>query len=228
MKSKSLIILSFSYLIFGYNAIAQVVNLESAVVFEEKNGLVAVEAEAFYKQSNTDVRQWYRTSITETPKVGRDDDDKHIENASQKAYIEILPDERVTHDDPLERDKNFTDEAGKMAVVHYKVKINTPGRYYVWARAFSMGSEDNGVHVGINGQWPEHGKRMQWCDGKGKWTWESKQRTKEVHCGLPHEIYLDIDQVGIHDIQFSMREDGFEMDKFILTNDVNYVPTDQE
>ncbi len=44
------------------------------VVFEEIDGLVVVEAEYFYKQSKTDVRQWFRTSKNEIPDVGRDED----------------------------------------------------------------------------------------------------------------------------------------------------------
>ena len=193
-------------------------------VFEEEDGQVAVEAEYFYKQSKSEIRQWYRTTRHETPEVGRDEDENHGSSASNHTYIEILPDTRVTHADSLVRGENFTNEPGKMAVLHYRVKINDPGRYYVWVRAFSTGGEDNGVHVGLNGEWPEHGQRMQWCDGKNQWTWESKQRTKEIHCGVPHEIYLDIAKSGIHDIQFSMREDGFEFDKFVLAKDKNYVP----
>jgi hypothetical protein len=111
-----------------------------------------------------------------------------------------------------------------MGVLHYKVKINRTGRYYVWVRAYSSGAEDNSVHVGFDNIWPEHGQRMQWCDGKNNWTWASKQRTEQQHCGVPKEIYLDIDKAGVYDIQFSMREDGFEMDKFILTKDINYIP----
>ncbi|NND80573.1 MAG: hypothetical protein HKN53_11795, partial [Maribacter sp.] len=176
--------------------------------FEEKNGTVTVEAEYFYKQSKTEIRQWYRTTKHETPEIGRDEDENHGSSASNNAYLEILPDTRVTHNDTLIRGGNFSNEPGRMAIVNYKVRINNPGRYYVWVRAFSTGGEDNGVHVGLNGEWPAHGQRMQWCDGKNKWTWASKQRTKEVHCGVPHQIYLDIAESGIHDIQFSMREDG--------------------
>ncbi len=196
------------------------------VVFIEKDGLVAVEAEYFYKQSLSDIRQWYRTSKNEQASAGRDEDGPHCYGASNNAYIEILPDTRVTHNDKLVLGENFSDEPGKLAVVHYKVKFKTPGKYYVWVRAFSTGSEDNGIHVGLNGEWPENGKRMQWCDGKHKWTWASKQRTKTQHCGVPKQIFLNITKKGVHDIQFSMREDGFEMDKFILTNDSNYVPVD--
>lgn len=199
--------------------------VDANVIFEEKDGLVAVEAEYFYKQSKSEIREWFRTSKEEAPRVGRDDDPQHCYGASNNAYIEILPDERVTHSDTLIRGDNFTNKPGIMAIVHYKVKINRPGRYYVWVRAFSTGGEDNGIHVGLNGEWPENGQRMQWCTGKNEWTWDSKQRTKEIHCGIPHKIYLDIDKAGVHDIQFSMREDGFEMDKFILTNNKSYIPT---
>lgn len=223
-----LVILSLAF----YKTVAQATNLAQPMVnseafYEEKNGLVAVEAEHFYKQSKFDKRQWYRTSKNETANAGLDADDNHSMNASNQAYIEILPDTRATHNDILIKGENFTDEAGAVGILHYKVKINNPGRYYVWARAYSTGSEDNGIHVGLNNQWPEHGKRMQWCDGKNQWTWGSKQRTKEQHCGVPNEIYLDFDTVGIHDIQFSMREDGFEFDKFILTTNPNYQPLEE-
>ena len=194
------------------------------VVFEEKGGVVAVEAEYFYKQSKNDVRAWYRTSKNERPKVSRDEDGPHLKNAGNNAYIEILPDTRVTHADKLTGGENFSNVPGQMAIVHYKVKINNPGRYYVWVRAHSTGSEDNGIHVGLNGEWPETGARMQWCEGKNTWHWESKQRTEKVHCGEPYLIYLDIKKAGINDITFSMREDGFEFDRFLLTNKKEYIP----
>lgn len=198
--------------------------VDENVVFEEKNGLVAVEAEFFYKQTKNDVRAWHRTSKNETPNVGRDEDGPHCRDAGNNAYIEILPDTRVTHGDRLTNGENFSNVAGEMALVHYKVKISTTGRYYVWVRAYSTGSEDNGIHVGIDGTWPDSGQRMQWCEGKNSWRWESKQRTEAVHCGEPYLIYLDIDKPGVHEIMFSMREDGFEWDRFILTNKKEYIP----
>lgn len=198
--------------------------VDEAVVFQEKAGVIAIEAEYFYKQTNTDARQWYRSSKNEEAKVGRDSDPLHVYGASKNAYIEILPDTRVTHDDQLVRGENFSDVPGIMCTVHYKVEIKHPGRYYVWGRAMSTGGEDNGVHVGVNGQWPDSGLRIQWCVGRNRWTWSNNQRTKEVHCGIAHGIYLDINEAGIHDIQFSMREDGFELDKFVLTKDKHYTP----
>ncbi|MFV9551390.1 hypothetical protein [Algibacter sp. PT7-4] len=201
--------------------------VDENVIFQENNGMVAVEAEYFNKQSNSEIRQWFISSKGIASNVGRDEDEQHHEGASNNTYIEILPDTRVTHADNLIQGENFSNKAGELGVLHYKVRINNTGRYYVWVRAFSTGSEDNGIHVGLNGEWPEHGQRMQWCEGKNKWTWESKQRTKEEHCGVPKQIYLDIKKAGIHDIQFSMREDGFEFDKFILTKDSTYIPKNE-
>ena len=65
-----------------------------------------------------------------------------------------MPDTRVTHDDELVKGENFSDVPGVIATVYYRVKFNTPGRYYVWVRAMSTGSEDNGLHVGLNNEWP--------------------------------------------------------------------------
>ena len=193
------------------------------VVFEEQDGIVAVEAEFFYRQTKSDVRQWYITAPVWLPDVSPDPDIPHYIGASNNAYIEILPDTRVTHDDLLITGVNFSNTPGTLGIVHYKVHFNNPGRYYVWVRAYHTGTEDNGIHVGFNDTWPSSGRRMQWCNS-GKWYWESKQRTDEEHCGVPYLIYLDIVNSGVHDIQFSMREDGFEMDKWLMTTDISYNP----
>ena len=193
-----------------------------AVVFAEKDGLLAVEAEHFVKQTKTEKRQFYLTHSKLTPGIKPDGDPSHVGGASGGAYLEILPDTRRTHGDKLIRGTNFAPEAGKMAVLHYNVNISTPGRYYVWVRAHSTGSEDNGLHVGIDGEWPASGQRLQWCVGKHQWRWESKQRTEKQHCGEPYKIYLDIKDAGKHTIHFSMREDGFEFDKWLMTTKRNF------
>ena len=194
------------------------------VIFEEENGVLRIEAEHFYKQTDHAIRAWHRQSANDIVKVWGDADGPHPAGASGNAYIEALPDTRTTHDDEIIRGINFSNTPGKMAVIYYKTYFNNPGRYYVYVRAYSTGSEDNGVHVGLDGTWPESGQRMQWCEGKNAWTWASKQRTAEVHCGVPHLIFLDIKKKGEHEIMFSMREDGFEFDQFLLTKDKMFIP----
>ncbi|QEG21188.1 DUF5060 domain-containing protein [Mariniblastus fucicola] len=189
---------------------------------EERDGFVAVEAEHFASQEKAGVRAFYLTTPTQHPKADSDGDPPHWLGASGNAYVEILPDTRRNHSEKLTGGVNFSNVPGKLAVLNYKIHFNTPGRYYVWVRAYSTGSEDNGLHVGIDGTWPEHGQRMQWCDGKHSWWWESKQRTEKVHCGVADEIWIDVPTAGEHTISFSMREDGFEFDKFLMTTDKDF------
>ncbi len=192
--------------------------------FMEVDGLVAVEAEHFISQSESEIRKWVEISESETSDIQPDLDENHASSASHRAYIEILPDTRSTHDDKLIHEENFSNIPGKLGIVSYAVYFRNPGKYYVWVRAYSTGTEDNGIHVGMNGQWPETGQRMQWCEGKHQWTWASKQRTQKVHCGEPYKIYLEVKEKGLHTISFSMREDGFEFDKWMMVNDRAFVP----
>ncbi len=201
---------------------ANFADAKNNVVFQEQDGIVAVEAEHFFEQAQTDRRAFYLTTSTVTPGVKPDPDPTHLAGASGGAYLEILPDTRVTHDDELIEGTNFSPDPGKMAVVHYRVNFQTPGKYYVWARAYSGGGEDNGLHVGLDGEWPESGQRLQWCVGKNGWRWESKQRTKDVHCGVPHMIFLNVKTAGQHTVSFSMREDGFEFDKWLMTTNRDF------
>lgn len=187
-------------------------------VFGEADGVVAVEAEAFFKQERTDVRAWYLVTEDHTPEVAPDPDPSHVEGASGGAYLEVLPDTRTSHDDELKRGENFTNKPGDVAVLHYRVKVDTPGRWYVWARIYSTNSEDNSLHVGLNGEWPDSGQRMQWT-AKNHWVWGAKQRTNENHEGVPHLLYLDIEEPGEHIISFSMREDGADFDKWMMTQE---------
>ena len=222
MKRITLLGLAGLFLIMPVAAWAEAEHEEK--VFVEREGLVKVEAEDFVTQEKDEVRKWHLTTEEKTPDIAPDGDENHAAEASGKAYIEILPDTRRTHDDQLIRGENFSNEPGRLAVISYPVRFETPGRYYVWVRAYSTGTEDNGIHVGLNGEWPESGQRMQWCDGKHSFRWESKQRTQEKHCGEPYKIYLDIPAPGVHVVSFSMREDGFEFDCWLMTQERDYQP----
>ena len=59
----------------------------------EANGFVEVEAENFIEQSKTEKRRWEKITIN-TP-------NNHAQSAGKNAYLECLPDTRVTHDDKL-------------------------------------------------------------------------------------------------------------------------------
>ncbi len=173
---------------------------------------VKVEAEDFISKH----ADWRLTSSSSTPNVNPDPDGSHAGSASGNAYMELLPDTRVTHGDPLITGSNFWNTAGTGPSLNYNVNIPEAGRYTVYVKAYSTGTEDNGIHVGLNNSNPASGERMQWCNGKNQWTWSSAQRTSSNHCGTERSIYLDFSFAGANTVTFSAREDGFEFDQFIL------------
>jgi Domain of unknown function (DUF5060)/Gylcosyl hydrolase family 115 C-terminal domain len=171
--------------------------------------LIRIEAESFQKERLTEKRRW-------EIKADR-------EGASGGTYIQALPDTRQSHDDKLIHGENFTDKPGDMAVLEYTIEVMEVGRYFVWARTWSSNSEDNGLHFGLDGQWPESGERWQTVE-KGGWHWDCKQRTTKEHTGEPMQLWLDIDQPGSHTLMISMREDGTALDQILLTTDTAYRP----
>jgi hypothetical protein len=196
---------------------------QSPAHFEEADGYLIAEAEQYHDQQLDTKRRWARLPL-EVASAGPDADLLPGASASAGRYLQVLPDTRRTHDDPLVAGENFSNQPGQIAVLHYRVRVRNPGRYYIWVRAFSTGSEDNGIHVGLDGDWPESGRRMQWCEGKRRWRWESKQRTQANHCGEAGRIYLDIATPGQHTVMFSMREDGFRFDQWIMTRNASFSP----
>ena len=200
---------------------------------DETADRIVIEAEHYETQTESDIRKWYVLSKSgDVPELQGVEKATRwtrgilsaAKTASGGRYIKLLPDTRQTHADKLIRGINFSPEPGKMAILSYRVQFSEAGRYYVWVRAYPTGTEDNGIHVGLNEGWPEHGQRMQWSGSKNRWVWGCAQRTETVHTGVPMEIYLDIPEPGVHTITFSMREDGFTFDQFLLTTDRDYRP----
>jgi hypothetical protein len=194
---------------------------KAEIVHKQTDGVVVVEAEDFDAVDHQHHRKWYLTTVDEIPNVKPDPDPNHAEGACGGAYLEILPDTRVTHGDPLVNGVSFSNIPGQCSVLYYPVVFTDPGRYYVWVRMCCTGSEDNGLHAGLDGEWPASGARLQFTGRHGQWQWDSRQRTKQVHTGELGQIWLDIDEPGLHTIMFSMREDGFEFDRFLLTKTPN-------
>lgn len=194
---------------------------EAKKIHKQANGIVVVEAEDYDAVDRQNHRTWHLTTTEKTPDVKPDPDPNHAEGAGGGAYLELLPDTRVTHNDKLERGISFCNSPGQCSVLYYPVEFTEPGRYHVWVRMNCTGSEDNGLHVGIDGDWPASGARLQFTGKHGKWQWDSRQRTAEVHVGEFGKIWLDVKEPGLHTIMFSMREDGFEFDRFLLSKNLS-------
>ena len=180
---------------------------------------IGIEAESY----NGKFDRWVLTEPG-TATEADDPDGNHSDLASGNAYLELLPDIRVVHADPFGPPDAYWDLPGEGPTADYQIDIPEPGRYYVHIRAYSTGTEDNGIHVGLDGQWPNSGARMQFCTAnKRAWWWSSAQRNAGGNgsCGAEKTIYLDVVNAGSHTVSISAREDGFEIDKLVLLKDLS-------
>ncbi len=179
---------------------------------------IVIEAEAADNRDERWVETGPSTPTWDPP--SEDPDDNHSDTASGNVYLELLPDRRVTHDDHPEGAPAFYwNEPGSGPGIEWTFDFPEAGRYYVHARAFSTGKEDNGIHFGIDGTMPDSGKRWQDCH-KERWVWSSNQRgSGGDHCGVPMTIWIDVPSAGEHTLNAWAREDGFELDKLMLIKD---------
>lgn len=189
------------------------------VIYKDTLGMLAIEAENFYRQTLAQQRMWHLATPTHTPLAGPDSDPVHLEDASESAYLELLPDGRQKDEDGINSKTSIYGEGGKAAVLSYFVFLEKTGTYYVWVRALAIDGDDNTLHVGIDNIWPESGKKMVF-QGK-EWKWSNTQRDTKA------PICIEVTQPGKHEIMLSMREDGCEIDRIFICSDKSFVPTDE-
>ena len=67
--------------------------------------------------------------------------------------------------------------------------------------------------------WPTDAVDKKEAMGLGK---QTKNKRSSHWC--PGILFLKIEKAGEHEIQFSMREDGFEFDQWIMTTDPKFIP----
>jgi hypothetical protein len=196
-------------LISGASAELRVTDDYIALVFEAEDG-------------DSRAERWVLMNSS-TPEQENDPDANHSDGASGGAYIEMLPDMRVTHDDEFGPPTAIWHEPGDGPEVHYTMNFPEAGRYYVHIRAYSTGTEDNGIHVGINDTWPDSGKKMQFCTAGLEWQWSGRQRDSggAGACGADKTIWITVEEPGEQTFMITPREDGFEADRVMLIKDLS-------
>ena len=188
------------------------------VLYKDTLGMVAFEAENFYRQTLAQQRMWHLATANHTPLAGPDSDPVHLQGASENAYLELLPDGRQKDEDGINSKSSIYGEGGKAAVLSYMVFFEKAGTYFLWVRALAVDGDDNTLHVGIDNTWPESGKKLTF-HGK-EWKWSNTQRDTKA------AISIEVPKPGIHEIMLSMREDGCEIDRIFICSDKAFVPTD--
>jgi hypothetical protein len=179
---------------------------------------IVVEAEDY----STREERWVLTDLS-TPAQENDPDPNHSDQAVGQAYLELLPDMRVTHADEFGPPTAIWNQPGTGPRAEYPLYFPEAGRYYVHVRAYSTGTEDNGLHIGLDGDFPESGARLQFCTAGQGWQWSSRQRDSGGMgaCGAQKTIWVTVPSEGVHTFMISAREDGFEIDRIMLIKDLS-------
>ena len=98
----------------------------------------------------------------------------------------------------------------------YRVNFLTTGTYQVWVRGLGAGTADRTVHSGIDGTGPASADRLSGFTGTLGWQ-------KATLDGASATI--SVTAAGLHTINIWMREDGFQIDKILLTTSASFTPT---
>ena len=163
-------------------------------------------------------------------------------DASGETYLEILPDRRREDAGFEEPSGGFSNNGGQVAVLTYRVYFNQVGRYYGYCRARGRGPAANGLHLGLDGEWPTNdlgdNSGMRWqFPSNGQWRFVNHRRGANQHTGgvvidgvsfEDSNIWFEVDEPGWHDVQVSMREDGVEIDKFMFVLDPADAPAEED
>jgi hypothetical protein len=97
----------------------------------------------------------------------------------------------------------------------FHVYFKTIGTFIVWIRGAGETSDDNSCHVGIDGMAVDTAARV--TGFRGQLSWSNEMQNIQI-------ATVPITEAGMHTINVWMREDGFRMDKIVLTTDSDFVP----
>lgn len=100
--------------------------------------------------------------------------------------------------------------------LRFPVRFVTTGTYYVWLRGSGPSANDDSVHVGIDGAELTSADRISTFNSALTWSRSTMDGPVAT---------LQVGNTGVHEINVWMREDGFALDKLVLTRSQNFAPT---
>jgi hypothetical protein len=96
----------------------------------------------------------------------------------------------------------------------YRVAFPAAGTYHLWVRGDPPDTAGNSVHVGLDGT---VGPSYLFNNTYGAWNWMGK-----LFSG--GRATLEVPSAGEHTVHLWMREDGFHLDRVVVTADAAYTP----
>lgn len=98
----------------------------------------------------------------------------------------------------------------------YPVQFTTTGTYYVWIRGRGATADDDSCHVGIDGVEIPTADRISGFGPSLGWSRSTMDGPVAT---------LQVTSAGVHDVNLWMREDGFSVDKIVLTRNPYFWPS---
>lgn len=111
-------------------------------------------------------------------------------------------------------DKISSDYLDNSARVDYNIEFSEAGLYFVWVRGYGDTSSDDSMHLGLNGEAFSSLEYLRFDPESGvprDWQWSNKLSDDRG------PAVIDISEPGVHTLNVYMREDGFKLDKLLLT-----------
>ena len=101
--------------------------------------------------------------------------------------------------------------------VQFQVTFTTTGTYYIWVRGYAASTSDDNIHAGLD-RAPSSTTDKFKLTATGAWNWT---KTDNVSANRT----ITISSAGTHTIYFWMYEDGFALDKIVLTTSSSFTPS---
>lgn len=118
----------------------------------------------------------------------------------------------------VQEGNNNTESAPEDGHITYKFSIKNPGTYKVWGRVIASMDEEDAFWVKIdNNEWIKWKDISVGCN----WHWD------EVHDNDNNDNVVEFNlEKGPHTLTFTYLMDQTRLDKLLITNDLNYIPSD--
>lgn len=161
------------------------------------DGLVVIEAEDFDANITQAGKQWSAVSLAGYSGTGAMQSLPNTGGSILTGYDSTTPSPRLD----------------------YKISFVKTGTHYLWVRGWAASTADNSVHAGLNGVGPNSARNLDYGATYNTWKWFRKSLTINANS------YVTVSAPGVHTLNAWMREDGFVVDKIILTVNPSYLPT---
>ncbi|AQQ08985.1 Rhamnogalacturonan endolyase YesW precursor [Sedimentisphaera cyanobacteriorum] len=143
-----------------------------------------------------------------TAKSGRSWNEINSSECSSNAAMQAQPDEGEVFN------TGYAEQSPSMEFEVYFVKTGT---HYVWFRCLPLDGYSDSFHIGLDGQELASADRARSSNFES-WNW-----SKSTMDG--NDASIEVGSPGVHTVNVWMREDGFRVDKIVITSSSSYSPS---